>query len=93
MHVKRRTQQPSQLPAVRVPQLRLQLTHRAALVQGSIITGVLFVTFISWIPGHGASYLGAGSNFPGQQQISESWYLTSASLNPSCFTGLDPGPQ
>ena len=35
-------------------------------MQGSIITGVLFVTFISWIPGHGASYLGAGSTFPGQ---------------------------
>ena len=37
----------------------------AAGVQGSIITGVLFVTFISWIPGHGASYLGEASNFPG----------------------------
>lgn len=34
-------------------------------VKGALIIGVAFVTIISWIPGHGASYLGAGSPIPG----------------------------
>lgn len=33
--------------------------------KGSIMTGILFVTFISWIQGHSASYLGEGSQIPG----------------------------
>lgn len=36
-------------------------------VKGALFWGVLFVTVISWIPGHGASYLGAGSSIPGGQ--------------------------
>ncbi|KAK9803822.1 hypothetical protein WJX73_003626 [Symbiochloris irregularis] len=39
------------------------LMHRGW--KGSVITGILFVTFIAWIPGHGASYLGSRSSFPG----------------------------
>lgn len=34
-------------------------------VKGALIIGVAFVTIVSWIPGHGASYLGAGSPIPG----------------------------
>ncbi len=34
-------------------------------VKGALIIGVAFVTIISWIPGHAASYLGAGSPIPG----------------------------
>ena len=34
-------------------------------VNGSIFIGIAFVTIISWIPGHGASYLGSGSSTPG----------------------------
>ncbi len=30
-------------------------------VKGSLVIGILFVTIISWIPGHSASFLGAGS--------------------------------
>lgn len=37
-------------------------------VKAPIFIGVAFVTIISWIPGHGASYLGAGSPIPGGQQ-------------------------
>jgi AGZA family xanthine/uracil permease-like MFS transporter len=29
--------------------------------KGAIMFGILFTTFISWIPGHQASYLGANS--------------------------------
>ena len=36
-------------------------------VSGSIFIGVAFVTIISWIPGHAASYLGSGSPIPGGQ--------------------------
>lgn len=32
--------------------------------RGAIIMAVLFVTFVSWIPGHGASYLGEASQIP-----------------------------
>jgi AGZA family xanthine/uracil permease-like MFS transporter len=31
--------------------------------------GILFTTFISWIPNHGASYLGEGSQIPGGAQL------------------------
>lgn len=36
-------------------------------VKGAVITGMAFVTIISWIPGHSASYLGASSPIPGGQ--------------------------
>lgn len=34
-------------------------------VRGAILVGILWVTFISWIPGSAVSYLGAGSSIPG----------------------------
>jgi len=34
-------------------------------VNGAIMLGILFCTLISWIPGHGASYLGKGADIPG----------------------------
>ncbi|MEW5314592.1 MAG: hypothetical protein WDW38_006075 [Sanguina aurantia] len=34
-------------------------------IKGSIMIGILFVTFVSWIQGHGGSFLGAGSQIPG----------------------------
>ncbi|PSC75740.1 Adenine guanine permease AZG1 [Micractinium conductrix] len=36
-------------------------------VKGALIVGITFVTVISWIPGHGATYLGASSPIPGGQ--------------------------
>ncbi|KAG2430674.1 hypothetical protein HYH02_013671 [Chlamydomonas schloesseri] len=36
--------------------------------RGAIMVAILFVTFISWIPDHGASYLGASSQIPGGQE-------------------------
>lgn len=33
--------------------------------KGSVMIGILFVTIIAWIPGHGASYLGSASSYPG----------------------------
>eukprot|EP00879_Flechtneria_rotunda_P028146 GHRR01030225.1.p1 GENE.GHRR01030225.1~~GHRR01030225.1.p1 ORF type:complete len:225 (+),score=33.25 GHRR01030225.1:721-1395(+) len=38
----------------------------ARRIKGSIMVGILFATFISWIPGHGASYLGADSQIRGE---------------------------
>ncbi len=35
-------------------------------MQGAIICGIAITTIISWIPGHAASYLGPGSNLPGE---------------------------
>ncbi|KAG2483622.1 hypothetical protein HYH03_017502 [Edaphochlamys debaryana] len=35
--------------------------------RGAIMTAILFVTFVSWIPGHSASYLGESSQIPGGQ--------------------------
>lgn len=35
-------------------------------IKGSIMIGILFVTFVSWIQGHGGSFLGAGSQIPGE---------------------------
>ncbi|WIA36283.1 hypothetical protein OEZ86_007609 [Tetradesmus obliquus] len=37
----------------------------ARRVKGAIMVGILFTTFISWIPNHGASFLGANSQIPG----------------------------
>lgn len=34
-------------------------------VNGAIMAGILFTTFISWIPGHAASFLGPTSDIPG----------------------------
>ncbi|KAG2438485.1 hypothetical protein HXX76_005038 [Chlamydomonas incerta] len=36
--------------------------------RGAIMVAILFVTFISWIPDQGASYLGASSQIPGGQE-------------------------
>lgn len=38
----------------------------AKRVKGAIMIGILFTTFISWIPGHQASYLGDSSPVPGE---------------------------
>ena len=40
-------------------------------VKGSLIIGIAFITVISWIPGHSASYLGSDSPIPGGEQRSE----------------------
>ena len=40
----------------------------ASSVRGALFIGIVFVTVISWIPGHGASYLGADSSTPGGAQ-------------------------
>ena len=37
----------------------------ARRVNGAIMAGIMFTTFISWVPGHGASYLGAGADMAG----------------------------
>jgi hypothetical protein len=37
----------------------------ARRVKGAIMLGIVFVTTISWIPGHGGSYLGPTSEIPG----------------------------
>jgi AGZA family xanthine/uracil permease-like MFS transporter len=36
-------------------------------VRGAVMVGILFVTFISWIPDHKASYLGANSPVDGER--------------------------
>ena len=41
----------------------LPSTHNPT--QGALFIGIAFITVISWIPGHAASYLGAGSDIPG----------------------------
>ena len=44
--------------------------------RGSVFIGIIFVTVIAWIPGHGASYLGAGSPIPGKQAYGHvAWVL------------------
>lgn len=48
----------------RATSIGLSLTWHCAL-QGSVMIGILFVTIIAWIPGHGASYLGSASSYPG----------------------------
>ena len=39
----------------------------AKKVKGAIMMGILFVTVISWIPGHLASYLGEGAEIDGER--------------------------
>ncbi|WIA33567.1 hypothetical protein OEZ86_006691 [Tetradesmus obliquus] len=40
----------------------------AKRVKGALMLGIVATTAISWIPGHAASYLGAGSQVPGGEQ-------------------------
>jgi xanthine/uracil/vitamin C permease (AzgA family) len=40
----------------------------AKRVKGALMLGIVFTTAISWIPGHAASYLGAGSQVPGGRE-------------------------
>ncbi|KIZ05321.1 putative MFS transporter, AGZA family, xanthine/uracil permease [Monoraphidium neglectum] len=42
-------------------------------VNGAIMLGILFTTFISWIPGHGASYLGSDTDIPGGEDRLETF--------------------
>lgn len=37
------------------------------MLQGTLAVGILFVTIISWIPGHAASYIGEGADISGRQ--------------------------
>ena len=47
---------------------------KLSLLQCSIITGILFVTFVSWIPGHAASYLGSSAeSYPGKLAAAIMW--------------------
>jgi AGZA family xanthine/uracil permease-like MFS transporter len=41
----------------------------AKRVKGALMLGIVFTTAISWIPGHAASYLGAGSQVPGRSSV------------------------
>ena len=41
------------------------------MLQGSVIVGILFVTFIAWIPGHAASWLGTKSQLIGEPIFQE----------------------
>jgi xanthine/uracil/vitamin C permease (AzgA family) len=38
-------------------------------VKGAIMMGILFVTFISWIPNHRATYFGEESDIKGECQV------------------------
>ena len=38
-------------------------------VKGALVIGILFVTVISWIPNHSASYLGAASAIQGRSGV------------------------
>lgn len=49
-----------------------------ACLQGSIIIGLLFVTFVAWIPNHAASYLGSESDIAGKAPLA---WLQTASLH------------
>lgn len=42
--------------------------------------GILFTTFISWIPNHGASFLGANSQIPGEAGAQQYIFLTPTSF-------------
>ena len=49
------------------PLERLAASNACAdMLQGAIIIGLLFVTFIAWIPNHAASYLGSQSDIAGE---------------------------
>lgn len=45
----------------------------ARRVNGAIMAGILFTTFISWIPNHRASYLGPGTDIPGGEERFETF--------------------
>jgi len=56
-------------------------------VKAPLFLGIAFVTIISWIPGHGASYLGSGSSIPGGEERLE--YFSNVVAVPSLsLTGL-----
>lgn len=42
-------------------------------VKGSIMAGIVFATVVSWIPGHGASYLGPNAEIPGGEARMETF--------------------
>lgn len=46
--------------------LALMVLLMGRRVKGSILIGILFVTFISWIPHHKATYFGEESQVPGE---------------------------
>lgn len=45
--------------------LAIMVLLMARKVKGAIMVGILFTTFLSWIPGHQATYLGEESQVPG----------------------------
>lgn len=45
--------------------LALMVLLMGRRVKGAIMAGILFVTFISWIPYHGATYFGEASQIKG----------------------------
>ena len=47
----------------------------ACWLQGAIIIGLLFVTFVAWIPNHAASYLGSESDIAGGLMPHHQLYL------------------
>ena len=56
-------------------------------VKAPLFLGIAFVTIISWIPGHGASYLGSGSSIPGGEERLD--YFSNVVAVPSLsLTGL-----
>ena len=57
-------------------------------VKGALFYGVLFVTIVAWIPGHAASYLGAGSPIPGGEYRLQSFEQIVA-LPSLSMTGLE----
>jgi AGZA family xanthine/uracil permease-like MFS transporter len=40
-------------------------------VKGSIMWGIMFVTFISWLPNHKATYFGASSQIQGDWLVGQ----------------------
>ena len=57
--------------------------------KGAIIIGIAFTTFISWIPGHGASYLGNTSDLPGEaMQCTPARYESPCVIHPSAWNVL-----
>ena len=57
-------------------------------LQGAIMVGILFVTIISWIPGHAASYLGSRGDYSGRQL---SALQTTCTLHPGGVEALHVG--
>lgn len=48
--------------------LALMVLLMGRRVKGSIMVGILFVTFISWIPNHAATYFGEASQLKGEHE-------------------------